>query len=426
MAGATLVPTGYGPDDLARRLAEDPKTAALPGAADAGGRSPFTRDRARVLHSKSFRRLAGKTQVVAPDEEGVPRTRLTHSLEVAQIAREIGAQLGCDADLVDLAGLAHDIGHPPFGHNGEVALDRVGRAAGGFEANAQNLRLLCRLEPKIVTADGEPGGLNLTRAALDAVIKYPWPRPAGGGKFGVYVDERAVFDWVRAPAPGRRRCLEAQVMDWADDVAYSVHDVEDGVGSGRIDLARLDDPDERDAVCAAARPYSEESAGDLRGVLDDLLALPAVAASLWVSRHQPSGPAADAAVKAMTSELTGRFCTGAIAATRAAAGPGPLLRYRADLQVPRLLRAEVALLKAVAGRYVMADPGRIRIQEREQELLTELVLATAGRGVDALDPLFAGEYGRAGDDAGRLRVVLDQVSLLTDAQAIARHHRLGA
>jgi len=421
MAARTdLLPAGYGPADLDRLLDESPKTAALPGAAAAGGRSPFARDRARVLHSKSFRRLAGKTQVVAPDEEGVPRTRLTHSLEVAQIAREIGAQLGCDADLVDLAGLAHDIGHPPFGHNGEVALDRVGLAAGGFEANAQNLRLLSRLEPKIVTADGRAGGLNLTRAALDAVIKYPWPRPPGGGKFGVYRDERAVFDWVRAPAPGSRRCLEAQVMDWADDVAYSVHDVEDGVGSGRIDLARLADPDERDAVCAAAGPYSDESFADLRIVLDDLLALPAVA----VSRRHPPGPVADAAVKSMTSELTGRFCTGAIAATRAAAGAGALLRYRADLQVPRLLRAEVALLKAVAGRYVMADPSRIRIQQREQQVLTELVLATADRGVDELDPLFAGDYRRAGDDAARLRIVLDQVSLLTDAQAVARHQRL--
>lgn len=420
VAPTELLPPGYGPADLDRLLDEPPKTAALPGAAEAGGRSPFTRDRARVLHSRSFRRLAGKTQVVAPDEEGVPRTRLTHSLEVAQIAREIGAQLGCDADLVDLAGLAHDIGHPPFGHNGENALDRVGTAAGGFEANAQNLRLLCRLEPKIVTPDGRPGGLNLTRASLDAVIKYPWPRPDGGGKFGVYADERAVFDWVRAPVPGRRRCLEAQVMDWADDVAYSVHDVEDGVGSGRIDLTRLADPDERDSVCAAAGPYTDESAGDLRTVLDDLLALPAVVASL----HHPPGPVADAAVKSMTSELTGRFSTGAIAATRAAAGPGPLLRYRADLRVPRLLRAEVALLKAVAGRYVMADPGRIRIQQREQQVLAELVQDTADRGVDELDPLFVADYHRAADDAARLRIVLDQVSLLTDAQAVARHQRL--
>ena len=419
-ASETPASPGYDDHDLMRRLPEPPKTAPLPGTADAGGRSPFARDRARVLHSKSFRRLAGKTQVVAPDEEGVPRTRLTHSLEVAQIAREIGAQLGCDPDLVDLAGLAHDIGHPPFGHNGEAALDRIGAAAGGFEANAQNLRLLARLEPKVVAADGRPGGLNLTRAALDAVIKYPWPRPAGGGKFGVYADEQAVFGWVRESAPGTRRCLEAQVMDWADDVAYSVHDVEDGLDAGRIDLTRLADPDERDAVCAAARPYSDESTDDLRTVLDDLLALPAVA-----GRGQyPPGALADAAVKAMTSELTGRFCTGAIAATRAAAGDGPLLRYRADLQVPRRLRAEVAVLKAVAGRYVMADPSRLRAQEREQQILTDLVRVTADRGVDALDPEFRSGFAAATDDAARLRIVLDQISLLTDAQAIARHQRL--
>ena len=132
----------------------------------------------------------------------MPRTRLTHSLEVAQIAREIGEQLGCDADLVDLAGLAHDIGHPPFGHNGESALDRIGAAAGRLRGQ--------RAEPAAAEPagaqdrrpdDGRPAGLNLTRASLDAVIKYPWPRPDGGGKFGVYADDAAVFDWVRATGP---------------------------------------------------------------------------------------------------------------------------------------------------------------------------------------------------------------------------------
>jgi len=412
---------GYSGDDIARLAVEPAKTAGLPESAGAGGRSPFARDRARVLHSGSFRRLAGKTQVVAPDEDAVPRTRLTHSLEVAQIAREIGEQLGCDADLVDLAGLAHDIGHPPFGHNGESALDHVGAAAGGFEANAQNLRLLSRLEPKVITPDGRTAGLNLTRASLDAVIKYPWPRPVSGGKFGVYADDSAVFDWVRATGPGGvRRCLEAQVMDWADDVAYSVHDVEDGVSAGRIDLTRLADPAELEAVALAAQDFSDESTDSLGAVLTELLAVPAVAAGIG----HPPGPVADAAVKWMTSELTGRFATGAIAATRAGAGPSPLLRYGADLQVPRVLRAEVALLKAVARRYVMADPLRIVIQHSEQQLLTELVLAIADRGAPVLDPMFAASYLEAGDDAQRLRVVLDQVSLLTDAQAVARHRRL--
>lgn len=412
---------GYTGPDLERLVTEPAKTAGLPESAGAGGRSPFARDRARVLHSGSFRRLAGKTQVVAPDEDAVPRTRLTHSLEVAQIAREIGEQLGCDADLVDLAGLAHDIGHPPFGHNGETALDQVGALAGGFEANAQNLRLLSRLEPKITTADGLPAGLNLTRASLDAVIKYPWPRPAGGGKFGVYADDDAVFNWIRGPATmARSTCIEAQVMDWADDVAYSVHDVEDGVSAGRIDLARLSDPAERGVIAVAAQAFSGESSADLATVLDELLALPVVAAGIG----HPAGPVADAATKRLTSELTGRLAIGAIAATRAAGGPGPLVRYVADLQVPRVLRAEVAVLKAIARHYVMADPLRIAIQHHEQRLLTELVQLMADRGSAVLDPLFAASYDEAAGDAERLRVVLDQVSLLTDAQAVARHRRL--
>ena len=137
------------------------------------------------------------------------------------------------------------------------------------------------------------------------------------------------------------------------------------------------------AVAAdAAGTYSDESGDDLAAVLADLLDIPAVAAGIGM----PPGLAADAAFKQLTSELTGRFVTGAVAATRASAGEGPLSRFSADLAVPRLLRAEVAILKAIAFRYVMADPGRRAIQQRQQELLEDLVAVLSARGPAALDP----------------------------------------
>jgi len=414
--------TGYAEHDKARLFPEQAKGAVLPDAWPSR-RSPFSRDRARVLHSAALRRLAGKTQVVGPGEgsevSGVPRTRLTHSLEVAQIGRGIAEELGSDPDVVDTAGLAHDIGHPPFGHNGERALDQVAQSCGGFEGNAQTLRILTRLEPKILGDDTEHG-LNLTRASLDAATKYPWPRVAGTVKFGVYDDDRPVFDWLREGAPPARCCIEAQVMDWADDVAYSVHDVEDGVRAGRIAVRELTDPAERAVVAGiAAKYFSAEPVSGLEDAARELLRLPVVA-DLTAAEYDGS-LTAQVALKRLTSELVGRFVSAAVTATRSTHGDGALTRYSADLVVPPQVAAEHALLKAVALRYVMSDPQRLGLQARQRELIMELVADLTARGPDALEPAFVPAWHAAGDDAGRLRVVIDQVASLTDAQAVSWH-----
>ncbi|MEW2142742.1 deoxyguanosinetriphosphate triphosphohydrolase [Micromonospora vinacea] len=403
-------------DPAGARLVEEPPK-------DTGHRrSPYERDRARVLHSAAFRRLATKTQVHTAGTDDFLRTRLTHSLEVAQIAREMGARLGCDPDVVDVAGLAHDLGHPPFGHNGEAALDLLATPCGGFEGNAQTLRVLTRLEAKVLAPDGSSAGLNLTRASLDAIGKYPWPRRPGERKFGVYADDAAVFDWIRAGAPGDRRCLEAQVMDWADDVAYSVHDVEDGIHGGYVTLhPLLTDAEERAALCAdVAAAYSGESAADLAEVLVDLLAGPLLAPFAgYDGSHR-----AQVALKATTSGVTGLFVSAAVAATEERFGPGPHRRYAADLVVPRLVRAQCALLKGIALRYVMRRSGFRGRYERQRTMLAELVAALVRRAPEGLDPVFAPLWRAAPDDAARLRVVIDQVASLTDPAAVSWHTRL--
>lgn len=390
-----------------------------PKRVDAPVRTPFERDRARVVHAASFRRLAAKTQVVGPETDDFVRNRLTHSLEVAQVARDISRALGSQPDIAETAALAHDLGHPPFGHNGERALAELAESCGGFEGNAQTLRLLTRLEAKTVDADGRSVGLNLTRATLDACTKYPWPRDHSGRgpgqKFGMYDDDKPVFGWLRDGAPGTRQCLEAQVMDLADDVAYSVHDVEDGIVAERVDLTLIDPP----AVWETVRQWYLPEATDDR--LDEVLAGLRTQAS-WPTAAYDGSRTALAALKNLTSDLIGRFC-GAVQIATFGADPGPFIRYEADLVIPEETRLEIALLKGIAAHYVMQAQDRLDLMDRQRELLAELVTALVGRGGDALQPSFAHDWAEATDDAARLRVVIDQVACLTDPSAVAWHQR---
>ena len=415
MTSTSVVP-GYSGDDTAR-LAEEPVKETV--------RSPFARDRARVLHSAGLRRLAAKTQVMVSGQDDFPRTRLTHTLEVAQIARELGEALGCDPDVVEVAGLAHDLGHPPFGHNGEEELNRLADSIGGFEGNAQTLRVLTRLEAKVHDDDRDRSvGLNLTRACLDASCKYPWPRGDGGagleGKFGYYADDADVYAWVRRGAPDRRTCLEEQVMDWSDDVAYSVHDVEDAVHVGLINVDLFTDVDARDEVVATAREKYLPSASE-----NELVEAIARLTSLVYWPESFSGSHRDmATLKRFTSYLIGRFCVTAQIATQMTYADASLTRYAADLVVPDEVRAEVAVMKAITAAFVMCRPGADAEYSRQREMIAELVHALTLEEGRSLEPSMADAFAQAETDSQRFRVIIDQVASLTDVSLVQWHKRL--
>jgi len=417
----SLLPPGYSDADAERFVDEPPKRAV---------RTPFERDRARIVHSSALRRLGAKTQVLGAGSGDFVRTRLTHSLEVAQVGRGLAKVFGSDEDIVDAACLAHDLGHPPFGHNGERALDEVSRDIGGFEGNAQTLRLLTRLEPKSLDpATGASVGLNLTRAVLDAAIKYPWPEPdaphrpdgAPTRKFGFYEDDRPVFEWARVGAEARSQSFEAQLMDFADDVAYSVHDVEDSVVHNDVALSVLRDPGQAKAV--AQHVYEWYGRGDETELLD---ALERLRQQPWWMDEYDGSHRALASLKDMTSQLIGRLCDAVVADTQAEYGDGPLTRHDADLLISPQTHAEMLILKGIAVHFLMAPRERRGGYRQQRERLAALVLALEARGPDAMEPHFAEFYAAAGNDAARKRVAVDQVASLTDKSAHDWFHRFVA
>ena len=382
------------------------------------GRTEFARDRARIIHSFALRRLAAKTQVAVPWASDFPRTRLSHSLECAQVGRELGAALGADPDLMESACLAHDLGHPPFGHNGEEALAKISQGIGGFEGNAQSFRLLTRIEAKTVDSDGLSVGLNLTRATLDAATKYPWSSLANSKKFGVYGDDQEIFNWVREGAPAEKTCMEAQIMDWSDDVAYSVHDLEDALVTGQIDIAHLRRDLPQLHATAIADYLSDMTEFEAVEAIDSLMNL-----SCWPKDFDRSHRHL-ARLKDLTSQLIGRFALAAEQETREHFGDGDLTRYAANLLVPRAQRVEVALLKSMEGYYIIRAEKSQERYAKQQQVISDLVEAVRESAPETLESFFLQEWNRASTEEEKMRVVIDQVSSLTDVGAYALHEQL--
>lgn len=415
-----LRPAGYNDFDEQRLLTE--------ARSGTQRRSEFARDRARVLHSSALRRLGAKTQVLSPNAGDFARTRLTHSLEVAQIGREIALTLALDPDLVDMACLAHDLGHPPFGHNGERALNDWAKEIGGFEGNAQTLRLLTRIEPKVFTTEGLPLGLNLTRASLDAACKYPWRKEAavfddGGGaqsdKFGVYEDDLVVFNWLRQDAPERTKSIEAQVMDFSDDVAYSVHDYEDAIVEGWIRLSEISDKSNRSKLIEHMLDWSGSSQTEesLDAALDRLQQLPE-----WMDDFDNSD-LAHGKLKNLTSALIGSFVSRTTDRTLVE-NSGSLTRYQASVVVPVEVESEIAALKGLVSSFLMSHESRQGFYEDQRTLLTELCDALLAKNGAELDSYSSLAWAGAKGQEEKHRVIVDQVACLTDPAAQKLHARL--
>jgi dGTPase len=356
-------------------------------------RSPFQRDRDRILHSTAFRRLTYKTQVFLFHEGDHYRSRLTHTLEVAQIARTIARQLRLDEDLAEALSLAHDLGHSPFGHAGERALDTAMRSFGGFDHNAQSVRVVTSLERKYLAFDG----LNLTWEMLEGLVKHNGP---------VRDDASAVAKSVRRVEAWKSLDLtswasaEAQVASLADDIAYLSHDVDDGLRAGLLTFETL-------AAVPLAGPLSAEiaglapSAGDGRAIYE-------------VTRRMITAMVAD-----VVQESRRRL------SALAPKSPDDI-RGAADAVVgfSSGMAKDLAGLKQFLFAHVYRHPRVTRVMESAEHILTDLFQHYLGHP-DAMPEAWS-RAAEAAEPQRRARIVADFVSGQTDRYAIAEHRRLFA
>jgi dGTPase len=393
-------------------------------------RSPFEVDRARIIHSSAFRRLQGKTQIFGVGEGDFYRTRLTHSMEVAQIGKGLALALNTKApllhtplslELIEAACLAHDLGHPPFGHTGEIALQQCMRNAGGFEANAQNLRIVSHLEAK------RPGfGLNLTRCTLDSLLKYLQSYSeckaarSGDGAANTarvekcfYDDDADLIDWVRAGHGRVHRLLESEVMEWADDIAYSVHDLEDGLHSGLITAEHLRQETllERIAAYAAKKGAPGCTVGEVFEHLSDVFAHLRGGSMRQLKEQR----------KALTSRLIHACVVGTDVVTRDAPAP-----YQLSLAIAPAIRRKVAVLMGAEYVLMIRHPRVTTLEYKGKLVVTRLFEAHAQPDSGDLLPADIREMWEPHRDnePQRLRIICDYIAGMTDAYALKLYTRM--
>jgi len=418
------VPVGEQVERLeARQLNETP--AKWRGTGD--------RDRDRILYSSAFQRLGGVTQVTAPEPGHAFHTRLTHSLKVAQVARACARMLkkqdltgtaaqvvaSLDPEAVEASALAHDLGHPPFGHIAEERLEANAVDAGGFEGNAQSFRILTRLAVQA----RNPRGLNLTRHTLNGVLKYPWARAeAGGKKWGLYDDDITAFEWVREDSATNEPSLGARLMDWADDLTYAVHDVDDFYRAGLIPLDRLAAGEAeverfRSRLIETRQADSESDADTLVEALSDALSLFKINEAYSGTEDQRI------ALRGFGSRLIGRYVDAV--EVRDPGTPG-----RAVLMIDEKLVQQVRALKAATWLYVVRRPSLAVIQHGQRLMIDRLFewyyQATApGGDARLLPPAYQERLSPGASSADRMRLVADLIASLSEQAAVELHRRLG-
>ena len=386
-----------------------------------------------MLYSSAFHRLAGITQIVRAGEADVFHTRQQHTIKVAQVGRRLGQKLlreqpkeaaarGLDPEVVEAACLAHDLGHPPFGHVGEHTLDELVRPHDddGFEGNAQSFRIVTKLAIRFPDVDG----IDLTRATLAACLKYPWFRAhtgKGAKKWSAYKTEGREFEFAREFHGHQHKTLEAELMDWSDDVAYSVHDLEDFHRCNALPWQRVFSDRERiikpalghDAGDLAMRTRLEEAYDRLKGFIEGSYG------ELLRDTYE-GGREQREQLRRMTSKLIGEYI-GAVRVNPKLDDPQAVV-----FDEPKV--DEVRILKQITRDYIIGSPTLAAQQHGQKRVISELYdalifNAEADTGYPAFLPIRL-RYLRPMAGTSPARFVADCIASLSEAEAVGLHARL--